>query len=66
MECLLNVVSDDGNVLSDDDIQEEVDTFMFAVNIILQTKLQKQITITMTIILNLYIIEYKLLERMIL
>jgi len=32
MDLLLEV-SDDGKVLSDDDIQEEVDTFMFAVSI---------------------------------
>jgi len=40
---LLIEVSADGKVLSDEDIQEEVDTFMFAVSITFYTKIYKNV-----------------------
>lgn len=40
LECLLEMISDDGEKLSDEDVQEEVDTFMFAVSVF-HTKLSK-------------------------
>lgn len=55
---LLIEVSEDGKVLSDEDIQEEVDTFMFAVTITFSFLIVIKISIYVLIKLSICLFRY--------